>query len=157
MTSNIGVKELDIKPVGFSSDVDSDMNVNDVIAKALKKVFRPELINRIDEKVVFNTLKESDIAKIVDININKLEKRMNKVGEYKLQITDNMKSFLLKESYNEEFGARPVIRAVTKYVQNPTSKAVLRGDIKPGDTMVVDYDSKKEEVIVKKKNVKSKK
>ncbi len=157
MTSNIGVRELDIKPVGFNSDVDNDMNVNDVIAKALKKVFRPELINRIDEKVVFNTLKESDISKIVDININKLEKRMDKVGEYKLQITDNMKSFLLKESYNEEFGARPVIRAVTKYVQNPTSKAVLRGEIKHGDTMIVDYDPKKQEVIVKKKNVKSKK
>jgi len=157
MTSNIGVKELDIKPVGFGSDVDSDMNVNDVIAKALKKVFRPELINRIDEKVVFNTLKESDIEKIVDINIKKLERRMNKVGEYKLEITDNMKSFLLKESYNEEFGARPVIRAVTKYVQSPASKAVLKGDVKPGDTMVVDYDSKKDEVIVKKKNVKSKK
>jgi ATP-dependent Clp protease ATP-binding subunit ClpC len=157
MTSNIGVRELDIKPVGFNSDVDNDMNVNDVIAKALKKVFRPELINRIDEKVVFNTLKESDISKIVDINIKKLEKRMDKVGEYKLQITDNMKSFLLKESYNEEFGARPVIRAVTKYVQNPTSKAVLRGEIKHGDTMIVDYDPKKQEVIVKKKNVKSKK
>lgn len=150
MTSNIGVKELDVTPVGFGADTTSDMNVNDVIAKSLKKVFRPEFINRIDEKVVFNSLKEEDIMKIVEIHINSLKKRMKENGEYNLTVTKRMKDFLLKESYSEEFGARPVIRAVTKFIQNPASKAVLKGDIKQGDKISVDYSVKKEEVVVKK-------
>lgn len=153
MTSNIGVKELDVSPVGFDTGVDSEMNVNDVIAKSLKKVFRPEFINRIDEKVVFNTLKKEHIAQIIDIHVKKLEKRMMDRGNYKLTITKKMKDFLLSEGYNEEFGARPVLRAVTKYVQNPASKAVLKGEIKEGDTMSVDYNQKTGEVLVKKKNV----
>jgi ATP-dependent Clp protease ATP-binding subunit ClpC len=150
MTSNIGVKELDVNPVGFGADTTSDMNVNDVIAKSLKKVFRPEFINRIDEKVVFNSLKEEDIMKIVEIHIESLRKRMKNNGEYQLTVTKRMKDFLLKESYSEEFGARPVIRAVTKFIQNPASKAVLKGEIKQGDKISVDYNVKKEEVIVKK-------
>ena len=150
MTSNIGVKELDVTPVGFGADTTSDMNVNDVIAKSLKKVFRPEFINRIDEKVVFNSLKEEDIMKIVEIHIESLRKRMKDNGEYQLTVTKRMKDFLLKESYSEEFGARPVIRAVTKFIQNPASKAVLKGEVKQGDKISVDYNIKKEEVIVKK-------
>lgn len=152
MTSNIGVQELSVSPVGFDTGVDADMNVNDVIAKALKKVFRPEFINRIDEKIVFNSLNKEHISQIVDIHIKKLEKRMFDRGSYKLTITKRMRDFLLEEGYNEEFGARPVLRAVTKYVQNPASKAVLKGEIKEGDTMNVDYDPKTGEVIVKKKN-----
>ena len=150
MTSNIGVRELDVTPVGFDSGTTDDMNVNDVIAKSLKKVFRPEFINRIDEKVVFNTLKEEDISRIVDIHVSSLAKRMSQNGEYELTVTKKMKEFLLKESYSEEFGARPVIRAVTKYIQNPASQAVLRGEIKVGDKLSVDYISKSDEVVVKK-------
>jgi ATP-dependent Clp protease ATP-binding subunit ClpC len=152
MTSNIGAKELDITPVGFSTDVDEDMNVNDVITKALKNTFRPEFINRIDEKVIFKTLTEDNISEIVDIHIKKLEKRMMERGNYKLSVSKNMKKFLLKESYNEEFGARPVVRAITKYIQNPASKAVLKGDVKEGDTIFIDYNQKNDEIITKKKN-----
>ncbi len=151
MTSNIGAKELDISPVGFSTETDEDMNISDVITKALKSTFRPEFINRIDEKVVFKTLNEDNISEIVDIHIKKLEKRMNERGNYKLSISKKMKKFLLKESYNEEYGARPVIRAITKYIQNPASKSVLKGDIKEGDTIFVDYNEKNDEIIVKKK------
>jgi len=71
-------------------------------------------------------------------------------GEYELSITKKMKDFLLKESYSEEFGARPVIRAVTKHVQNPASQAVLRGEIKLGDKLSVDYIAKEDNVVVKK-------
>lgn len=151
MTSNIGAKELDISPVGFSTETDEDMNISDVITKALKNTFRPEFINRIDEKVVFKTLTEDNISEIVDIHIKKLENRMNERGNYKLSISKKMKKFLLKESYNEEYGARPVIRAITKYIQNPASKSVLKGDIKEGDTIFVDYNEKNDEIIVKKK------
>jgi len=151
MTSNIGAKELDISPVGFSTDLDEDMNVNDVITKALKNTFRPEFINRIDEKVIFKTLSEDNISEIVDIHIKKLEKRMSERGRYKLSISKKMKNYLLKESYNEEFGARPVIRAITKYIQNPASKAVLKGDVKEGDSIFIDYNEKNDEIIVKKK------
>jgi ATP-dependent Clp protease ATP-binding subunit ClpC len=152
MTSNIGAKELDISPVGFSTDLDEDMNVNDVITKALKNTFRPEFINRIDEKVIFKTLSEDNISEIVDIHIKKLEKRMSERGRYKLSVSKKMKNYLLKESYNEEFGARPVIRAITKYIQNPASKAVLKGDVKEGDTIFIDYNEKNDEIIVNKKN-----
>lgn len=157
MTSNLGVKELDVSPVGFDTSVEKDMNTNDVIMKALKRKFRPEFINRIDEKVIFNTLKKEDISKIVDIHINKLAKRMEKNGNYKLEITSSMKELLLKEGYNEEFGARPVLRAVTKYVQNYASKAVLRGEVKGGQTIVVDYNSKKDEITTKVKGKASEK
>ena len=150
MTSNIGVKELDVAPVGFDAGTTSEMNVNDIIAKSLKKVFKPEFINRIDEKVIFNTLKEEDVMRIIQIHIDSLNKRMKENGNYQLSVTKRMKDFLLKESYNEEFGARPVIRAVTKFIQNPASKAVLKGEIKQGDKISVDYNIKKEEVIVKK-------
>ena len=147
MTSNLGVQELDMTPVGFDTGVEQEMNVNDVILKALKRKFRPEFINRIDEKVVFKTLKKEDISKIVDIHIAKLAKRMGKSGNYKLEITESMREYLLKEGYNEEFGARPVLRAVTKYVQNPASKVVLKGEAKEGDTIIVDYNSEKDEII----------
>jgi ATP-dependent Clp protease ATP-binding subunit ClpC len=130
------------------------MNVNDVIKKALKKVFRPEFINRIDEKVVFNTLSKENISDIVDIHLKNFEKRMSEKGDFKLEISKKMKNFLIEQSYDSEFGARPVSRAVTKFVQNPCSRSFLLNEIKSGDTIRVDYDSKKEEVIVKSKNKK---
>ena len=88
----------------------------------------------------------------LDIHIKKLEKRMSERGRYKLSVSKKMKNYLLKESYNEEFGARPVIRAITKYIQNPASKAVLKGDVKEGDTIFIDYNEKNDEIIVNKKN-----
>jgi len=154
MTSNIGAADLDITPVGFSTDTSNDMNVSDVIKKALKKVFRPEFINRIDEKVVFNTLSKENISDIVDIHLKNFEKRMSEKGDFKLKISKKMKDFLIEQSYDSEFGARPVSRAVTKFVQNPCSRSFLLNEIKSGDTIRVDYDSKKEEVIVKSKNKK---
>lgn len=152
MTSNVGAKELDITPVGFSVETSNDMNTNDVIAKALKKVFRPEFINRIDEKVVFNTLSKENISTIVDIHLDNFEKRMCERGDFKLEISKNMKEFLIEQSYDSEFGARPVARAITKFVQNPCSKSFLLNEIKSGDKVFVDYDRKKEEVIIKTKN-----
>jgi ATP-dependent Clp protease ATP-binding subunit ClpC len=151
MTSNIGVKEMEINPVGFSTNVSDEMKTNDIVSKALQKVFRPEFINRIDEKVIFKTLKEENISEIIDINIEKLAKRMSENGGYKLHISTKLKEVLLKEGYDEQFGARPVMRAITKYVQNPASKAVLKGDVKENSVIYVDYDDKKEEVVIKKR------
>jgi ATP-dependent Clp protease ATP-binding subunit ClpC len=151
MTSNIGVKEIDVKPVGFGG-IDNDMNVKNIILKALKKQFRPELINRIDEIVTFNSLGREEISQIVDIHIKNLQDRMFDRGEYKLEVTDSLKEYILEESIVEEFGARPVKRAVTKFLQDPSSKAVLKGDVKEGDTMVADYDEKNDEIIVTKKS-----
>jgi ATP-dependent Clp protease ATP-binding subunit ClpC len=152
MTSNIGAKDIEVKPVGFGSETDN--NVQDIIAKSLKRVFRPEFINRIDEKIFFKTLTKENISEIVSIHINKLAKRMLERGDYKLEVSSSMMDYLIKESYDEEYGARPVARAVTKHVQNPSSKAVLKGELKEGDSFIVDYNIKKDEIIIKKKNKK---
>jgi len=75
-------------------------------------------------------------------------------GNYKLEVSNSMMEYLIKESYDEEYGARPVARAVTKHIQNPSSKAVLKGELKEGDSFIVDYNVKKDEIIIKKKNKK---
>ena len=154
MTSNIGAKDIEVKPVGFGSETNGNGNVQDIIAKSLKKVFRPEFINRIDEKIFFKTLTKENISEIVSIHINKLAKRMLDRGNYKLEVSNSMMEYLIKESYDEEYGARPVARAVTKHIQNPSSKAVLKGELKEGDSFIVDYNAKKDEIIIKKKNKK---
>jgi ATP-dependent Clp protease ATP-binding subunit ClpC len=153
MTSNIGTKELnENKPMGYSggNSVAAEMNVSNIIAKALKKVFRPEFINRIDEQVIFKNLSEDNIKEIVKINLKELVDRI-KLQEYDVKITDNLINFLAKEGFSDEFGARPVLRAIIKYVQNPVSKELLLKTFKKGDTIVVDYDKKTKEVKVSKK------
>lgn len=149
MTSNVGTTELSQhSPVGFDfAGKNSDLNVRSIIEKAMKKRFSPEFINRIDEHVVFNRLTEADVTKIADIHISKLAAVVKKQG-YEIEVTPALKEIIVKDGYSDEFGARPILRMITKYVQNPVSKEILLKSFKSGDTIKVDWDKKNEVVIV---------
>jgi ATP-dependent Clp protease ATP-binding subunit ClpC len=149
MTSNVGTTELSQhSPVGFEFSSKSDeFDVRSIIEKAMKKRFSPEFINRIDEHIVFNKLSENDVSKIADIHISKLATVVKKQG-YELEVTPELKEIIVKDGYSDEFGARPILRMITKYVQNPVSKQILLKSFNVGDTIKADWDKKKEEVII---------
>jgi ATP-dependent Clp protease ATP-binding subunit ClpC len=153
MTSNIGIRQLQDfgTGVGFStknktSTVEEDKK--SIIDKELKKKFAPEFINRLDDIVIFNSLNQEDVIKIVDIELNKLAKRIKEIG-YNLKVTDSVKEYIAKEGYDEKFGARPLNRAIQKFIEDPISEEVLKGEIKENDTIKLNYDKNKEKIIIK--------
>jgi ATP-dependent Clp protease ATP-binding subunit ClpC len=157
MTSNIGVRQLKDfgAGVGFatqSKNEQIDNIVKDTIQKALKKAFSPEFLNRLDDVIVFNSLERTDLHKIIDISLNKLFNRILNLG-YNIRLTDAAKDFLSEKGYDPQYGARPLNRAIQKYLEDPIAEELLRGEIAEGDTLVADYtqgdDSVK--VVVEKK------
>ena len=127
MTSNVGSREVQEygKGVGFSTagkDVSRDRQ--SVLEKAVKKMFPPEFINRVDEKVFFSSLTKEDIEQIIDIEIKGLKKRVGEAG-YKLTITPTAKKFIAEAGFDPAFGARPLRRAIMKYVENPVSEFII--------------------------------
>ena len=127
MTSNVGSREVQEygKGVGFSTagkDIVRDRQ--NVLEKAVKKMFPPEFINRVDEKVFFNALTKEDIEQIIDIEIKGLKKRVGEAG-YKLTITPTAKKFIADAGFDPAFGARPLRRAIMKYVENPVSEFII--------------------------------
>ena len=160
MTSNVGVKEINAngKNVGFEtglSDASEKARVISTIEKALKKKFRPEFLNRIDDSIMFNSLTEEDIHKIIYLEIDKLDKRINEIG-FKVKINKAAIDFLAKEGYDAEYGARPLARTIRRYVEDPLADEILSGNLKDGDTIKISYDKAKNEIIVKpEKNSKS--
>ena len=127
MTSNVGSREVQEygKGVGFSTagkDVVRDRQ--NVLEKAVKKMFPPEFINRVDEKVFFNALTKEDIEQIIDIEIKGLKKRVSEAG-YKLTITPTARKFIADAGFDPAFGARPLRRAIMKYVENPVSEFII--------------------------------
>lgn len=148
MTSNIGTQELiDNKPMGFGSEgLNSDLENQRIIEKALKKSIRPELINRIDEIVIFKKLGEHEILKIVNLNLEKFKRTVNSLG-IEVLFTENIIDYIAKEGYSEEFGARPILRAITKFVETPLSKDLLVKKYKSGDSITIDFDSEKGTII----------
>ena len=103
----------------------------------VKKTFRPEFLNRLDEIIVFHELNEEQLRKIVDLLVKDLEERLSE-RKLTLEITDAAKSWLAKAGFDPVYGARPLKRAVTHYVENPLSTKVLKGEFKDGDKIVVD-------------------
>lgn len=161
MTSNIGIKHLQDfgTGVGFSTKTKSltiEEEKKAVLDKELKKKFSPEFINRLDDIIVFNSLSKEDMFKIIDIEFRNLEKRVKDIG-YNLKINDPVKEYILKEGYDEQYGARPLNRSIQKYLEDPLSEEVLRGELKENDSIKVDYDSKKEKITFKIIKSKSKK
>lgn len=127
MTSNIGTRELEEygRGVGFThagKDLAGDRK--SVLEKAVRKVFPPEFINRVDEKVYFNSLKKEDLQKIVELELESLMTRVTEAG-YKLSIAPSVKAFLAEAGYDPAYGARPLKRAVTKYVEDPVAEAII--------------------------------
>ena len=153
MTSNIGVSELNSfgKSIGFdtgNSIANEEARARAIIEKALKKKFKPEFLNRIDESIIFNSLKQEDIHKIIYMEIEKLESRISEVG-YKLRINKQAIEFLAKEGYDEAYGARPLARTIQHHVEDSVADEILSGTLKTGDTIKIILDKITNQIVVK--------
>lgn len=153
MTSNIGTRQLKDfgAGVGFNTQA-KNLQTNDlakgVIQKALKKAFAPEFLNRIDDVVLFNTLTKEDIYKIIDIELRGLYERIHNLG-YELKLTQAAKDFIIEKGYDVQFGARPLKRAIQKYLEDAMAEVIIKAKIKEGDTISVGFSKKNEEITIK--------
>lgn len=144
MTSNLGSRQLKDfgGGVGFSTPAkmaDMEKNTKLVIENALKRFFSPEFLNRIDDVIVFSSLDKPAIAKILDINLEKLVKRVEDLG-YKFKITQAAKEFLAEKGFDPDLGARPLARTIQKYVEDPIAEELLKMEMGEGETVEIDYD-----------------
>ncbi|MBL7750432.1 MAG: AAA family ATPase, partial [Chitinophagaceae bacterium] len=151
MTSNIGVRQLKDfgDGVGFTtaSRAEGQDDANKaVIEKALKRTFSPEFLNRIDDVVIFNSLSKDDIFKIIDILMAGVFKRLSALG-YSLELTEEAKTFIADKGYDQQFGARPLHRAIQKYLEDPLAEEILNLNVKPGDVLIADLDKEKEKIV----------
>jgi ATP-dependent Clp protease ATP-binding subunit ClpC len=137
MTSNLGTQEFQRQAIGFSRQEKSEQQrLKGTIDTALKQTFRPEFLNRIDDIVIFQPLTKDDLMKIVNLLVVEVEKRLSD-RNIKLELDDDARAWLLKEGYEPAYGARPLRRAIQRYVENPLSSRILQGEIKDGETVVV--------------------
>ncbi|QDH77848.1 ATP-dependent Clp protease ATP-binding subunit [Echinicola soli] len=157
MTSNIGVRDLKDfgAGIGFASkakEENMDEVMKSTIQSALKKAFSPEFLNRLDDVVVFNSLSKEHIHKIIDITLEKLFSRITELG-YKIELSDKAKDFLAEKGYDQQYGARPLNRAIQKYLEDAIAEEILKGDLSEGDVIKADYPGKGDElnIAVKKK------
>ena len=164
MTSNIGARQLQDfgTGVGFGTKARTENDQNDtkgVIQNALKKSFAPEFLNRIDDVVIFNSLSKDDILLIIDIELDKLFKRINSLG-FKIELTKKAKIFVADKGYDEKYGARPLNRAIQKHIEDPLAEEIIQKNVKEGDIIKIDLNSKSDKIsvsIVEKKKSKSNK
>ncbi|HPK09374.1 MAG TPA: ATP-dependent Clp protease ATP-binding subunit [Saprospiraceae bacterium] len=148
MTSNIGVRQLKDfgQGVGFATQARkeaSDDNSKVVIQNALKKTFSPEFLNRIDDIIIFNSLTQEDIFKIIEISLAKLYSRINNL-DFNLELTDDAKKFVAEKGYDVQFGARPLNRAIQKYIEDPIAEFILENNPKSGDNLIADLNETKD-------------
>ncbi len=164
MTSNIGARDLKDfgAGIGFSTKAKEE-NMDDLmkstIQNALKKTFSPEFLNRLDDVIVFNSLKREDIHLIIDLTLNKLFARIMALG-YEVELSEKAKDFLADKGYDPQYGARPLNRAIQKYLEDAVAEEILKGDVQPGDVITADHEGEKEELTLslkKKKLEKEKK
>lgn len=153
MTSNIGARDLSDfgKGVGFGTTAKSEGQEDSnrgVIEKALKKAFAPEFLNRIDDIIIFNSLKREDIHKIIDIELGHLYKRVEELG-YDLKLNDEAKDFLAEKGYDEKFGARPLKRAIQKFIEDPMAEEIINQGIEEGDKITVSLNKEKSDLVIK--------
>ncbi len=149
MTSNIGTdKIMSKKTLGFSISTNEHEDISKIVGEELKKHLRPELINRIDEKIVFNTLGKEDISKIVDLEIKRAVSRIRSKG-YDIAVAKSVRDFLAEVGYDKEYGARPLKRAITTYVENVIAQSILNNNLKEGDKIKLSYDKRSKKVVAK--------
>jgi ATP-dependent Clp protease ATP-binding subunit ClpC len=153
LTSNVGAKELSNfgKSMGFQTDAviaNEEERTRSIIEKALKKKFKPEFLNRIDEIIVFNSLKEEDIHKIIYNELDKLKERIKEMG-YDIKINKSAIEYVAKNGYDDAYGARPLNRAIQRYIEDPIADEILSGNIKEGETINITLDKQKNELIIK--------
>ncbi len=152
MTSNIGARQLKEfgQGVGFTTaakENQADSHSRGVIETALKRAFAPEFLNRIDDVIVFNSLTKEHIFKIIDIELRSLFARIEGLG-HKINLTEAAKNYIAEKGYDSNFGARPLKRAIQKYLEDPIAEEILKGELKTGDTILVDYDDEKKDIVV---------
>ncbi|MFA6767409.1 MAG: ATP-dependent Clp protease ATP-binding subunit [Parabacteroides sp.] len=151
MTSNIGTRQLKDfgRGIGFSSEIGGSIDKDfsrSVIQKALNKAFAPEFLNRVDDIIMFDQLDKEAIHKIIDIELAGVYKRVADLG-YKLELTSAAKDFIAGKGYDVQFGARPLKRAIQKYVEDEMAEMIIRASIGEGDTIIVDYDTENAKII----------
>lgn len=150
MTSNIGVRQLKEfgDGVGFSTAArvqNQEENNKAVIEKALKRTFSPEFLNRVDDIIIFNSLTKENIFEIIDILMKGVLKRLSTLG-FELQITEEAKEFIADKGYDSQFGARPLHRAIQKYLEDPLAEEILSMNIKAGDVLIANLDKENEKI-----------
>ena len=153
MTSNIGSRQLKDfgQGVGFgtSSKKDqADANAKSVIENALKKSFAPEFLNRIDDVIIFNALEREDIHAIIDIELEKLLSRISDLG-YQLKLSDDAKDFIVDKGFDKQYGARPLKRAIQKYIEDALAEEIVNANLNENDTIYLDLDKNKNELKIK--------
>lgn len=156
MTSNIGVRQLKDfgAGVGFSTNnraVSEEDNTKAVIEKALKRTFSPEFLNRIDDVIIFNSLSKEHIYTIIDITMKGVLARLQNLG-FSLELTDEAKGFLAEKGYDQQFGARPLHRAIQKYLEDPLAEEILNMSIHNGDILIADLDKENQKLVFSLKN-----
>jgi len=156
MTSNIGTRKLKEfgAGIGFSTTSKKenlDEHTKSVLENSLKKTFAPEFLNRLDDVILFNNLSKEDIDIIIDIEIKKLKKRIKDLN-YELKLTKKAKEYIAKKGFDENFGARPLKRAIQKYIEDPFAEEIILGKVKEGDQIKIDYNEKNESIFLSKKS-----
>lgn len=140
LTSNIGTKELKDfgKGLGFSNATKRDTAANSrmIIEKAIKKAFTPEFLNRLDEQILFNPLTREDIERIIDIELKDLYERVSQAG-FTLKLSKKMKKFVADAGFDPQYGARPLKRAIQRYIEDPLAEKIISGEVKPGETITL--------------------
>ena len=153
MTSNIGARQLKDfgSGVGFGTAArknQSDEHAKGIIEGALNKSFAPEFLNRIDDIIVFNTLERQDIHSIIDIELDKLLSRILDLG-YTLKLSDKAKDYIADKGFDKKYGARPLKRAIQKYIEDALAEEIVNSKLAEGDTIFMDLDDKKNELTIK--------
>ena len=152
MTSNIGSRQLKEfgQGVGFGTQAKRD-SANEyshsVIENALKRTFAPEFLNRIDDVIMFNSLQREDIHRIIDIELRNIFKRVEEMG-YVLALTDKAKDFIADKGWDDQFGARPLKRAIQKYVEDVLAEELIQHPMGPGSRVDIDLDDESQEIVV---------
>ncbi len=150
LTSNIGTRQLKDfgDGVGFGTNAkksSADSRAKSTIESALKRTFAPEFLNRIDDVVFFNSLEKEDIVQIIDLELNKLYARVGKLG-FEITVTDSAKDYIVEKGWDRDYGARPLKRAIQKYIEDPLAEEIVNSGIKEGDSLLLDYDTEKDEL-----------
>ena len=153
MTSNVGARQLKDfgQGVGFGTAAkvaQADENSKSIIENALKKTFAPEFLNRIDDVIVFNALEKVDIDQIIELELVKLYSRIKDLG-YNLTLSDNAKAYIAEKGFDKQFGARPLKRAIQKYVEDSLAEEIITSKIESGDEIFMDIEEGGTEMIVK--------
>ncbi|SEW42851.1 ATP-dependent Clp protease ATP-binding subunit ClpC [Chryseobacterium wanjuense] len=148
LTSNIGTRDLKDfgDGVGFGTSAkksNTDTRARSTIENALKKAFAPEFLNRIDDIIIFNSLVQDDIKKIIDLELNKLYSRLEKLG-YKVELTEEAKDFISEKGWDKDFGARPLKRAIQKYIEDLLAEMLVNKQLNEGETVVLDLNEAKD-------------